>query len=225
MFKKVLGSVMVVMALALVGCAQDTPAGDVTPTDVVPTRAPFTGTCEYLPSGTSEKEVEPPSETGISDQGERIVSMNMSAGEVRLVLDRKNAPCAVHAIESLVEQGYYNDTNCHRLVPGFVLQCGDPTGTGRGGPGYRFADELTGAEDYTYGTLAMANAGPNTNGSQFFIIISNGVNLDPNYTILGHVDPNSMAVIDSIAAQGVDPNDPNGIRPAEGGYIASMSII
>jgi peptidyl-prolyl cis-trans isomerase B (cyclophilin B) len=154
--------------------------------------------------------------------------MHMDAGDVVMTLDRDNAPCAVHSLESLVTQGYFDDTICHRLAPDFVLQCGDPTATGRGGPGYRFADELTGQENYRYATVAMANAGPDTNGSQFFIVIASDAHLPPSYTVLGTVDANSMKVVDAIAAQGIDPNDPNasvqGGLPSEGGHIASMTV-
>jgi peptidyl-prolyl cis-trans isomerase B (cyclophilin B) len=150
----------------------------------------------------------------------------MDAGDVTLVMDRTNAPCAINSFESLVEQGYFDDTSCHRLAPGFVLQCGDPTATSRGGPGYSYADELTGKETYLYGTLAMANAGPNTNGSQFFIVIADDAGLPPSYTVLGSVDTDGMQVVEAIAAQGgVDPSNPQGSAPKEGGHIKSVDEV
>ncbi len=100
--------------------------------------------------------------------------------------------------------GFYDDTQCHRLVDMggiFVLQCGDPTGTGTGGPGYRFADETRPEDTYPAGTVAMANAGPNTNGSQFFLVYEDSV-LPPNYTVLGRMDAESTGVVARIAAEG-----------------------
>jgi peptidyl-prolyl cis-trans isomerase B (cyclophilin B) len=152
--------------------------------------------------------------------------MHMDAGDVTLTMDRSKAPCTVNSFESLADQGYFDDTSCHRLAPDFVLQCGDPTATGRGGPGYRYADELTGTETYPYGTLAMANAGPNTNGSQFFIIIADGVRLAPSYTVFGSVDAAGMQVIEAIAAQGgVDPSNAQGSAPKEGGHIKAVAEV
>jgi peptidyl-prolyl cis-trans isomerase B (cyclophilin B) len=165
-----------------------------------------------------------PSGADIATSGTVDVTMHMDAGDVAMTLDRVGAPCAVNSFESLAKQGYFDDTSCHRLVPGFVLQCGDPTGTGSGGPGYSFADELSGKETYPYGTVAMANAGPDTNGSQFFIVIGDDAQgLPASYDVLGTVDAASMAVIESIAAQGVDSADAQGIRPAEGGHISSVT--
>jgi len=148
----------------------------------------------------------------------------MDAGDVTMTLDRAGAPCAVNSLVSLASQQYFDNTSCHRLVPDFVLQCGDPTGTGRGGPGYTFKDELSGSETYPYATVAMANAGPNTNGSQFFIVIGHTVQLPPKYDVLGAADAASMTVVESIAAQGVDPTDPAGIRPAEGAHIITATV-
>jgi peptidyl-prolyl cis-trans isomerase B (cyclophilin B) len=128
-----------------------------------------------------------------------------SHGPMTLQLDRAAAPCAVESFVSLAQQRYFNNTPCHRLTSGTlnVLQCGDPTGTGRGGPGYEFRDELTGTEQYTRGVIAMANAGPNTNGSQFFIVYKNST-LGPNYTIFGKVT-SGLPVIDKVAAKGSTP--------------------
>jgi peptidyl-prolyl cis-trans isomerase B (cyclophilin B) len=122
------------------------------------------------------------------------------------------APCTTFSFRFLAEHQYYSLTHCHRLVTQriFVLQCGDPTGTGSGGPGYSFNDEnLTGAT-YPAGTVAMANAGPNTNGSQFFITTEDTV-LRPNYTPFGTVT-GGMDVLRRIAAAGED--DQNG--PGDG---------
>src|SRR5699024_8063385 len=117
------------------------------------------GTCSY-PTGSqpAAKDVEVPPQTP------------QATGEVEADTRGDGAPCTVNSFLSLAGQEYFDDTDCHRLTTEgiFVLQCGDPTGTGSGGPGYSFADELDGSETYPAGTLAMANAGPDTNGSQFF---------------------------------------------------------
>ncbi len=108
-------------------------------------------------------------------------------GDIVVQLLPKEAPLAVNNFVFLASQGFYNGVKFHRVVKGFVIQSGDPTGTGRGGPGYRFADEPV-TRDYIAGTLAMANAGPNTNGSQFFITLADlSGRLGKNYTIFGLV--------------------------------------
>ena len=99
--------------------------------------------------------------------------ISTNRGDIKVTLNGDTTPCTVNSFLSLAKQGYFDDTKCHRLhvtQDYFVLQCGDPTGTGRVVPGYQFDDELSGQETYTAGTLAMANGGPNTNGSQFFIV-------------------------------------------------------
>lgn len=170
-----------------------------------------TVSCSYIAGGERSKPVDPPPMTNVSAKGKLSITLDMTAGPVALTLDREKAPCTVNSFEALAKQGYFDDTSCHRLVDQgiFVLQCGDPSGTGRGGPGYRFADELTGHEKYTKGVLAMANSGPDTNGSQFFIVWADSP-LDPNYTIFGTVDESSMDVITTIASRGVSQqNSPN----------------
>jgi len=216
-----LAAVFAMMAGVLAGCSGPASAPVSSPSAVstVPTVS-----CVYTAHGTPSKPVQPPSGQNVPSTGTLTVTMHMDAGDVVMSFDRSGAPCAVHSFESLAAQKFFDDTSCHRLVPGFVLQCGDPTGTSTGGPGYEFADELSGHETYTYGTVAMANAGPNTNGSQFFIVLGQNVGLPPSYTVLGTVDTASMAVIESIAAAGVDPSDPAGIKPAEGGHIQSVTV-
>ena len=177
----------------------------------------------YPASGSAAKPNKPPAKN-VPISGVLTFTMNMTAGVVVLQLDRAGAPCAVASFESLVSQQYYDNTDCHRLAPGFVLQCGDPTATGQGGPGYRYADELKGTEKYTRGTVAMANSGSNTNGSQFFIALDD-ITLPPKYVVLGKVTEESMTVVDAIAAKGVtDPNDPNSITPAWGNHIDTITL-
>jgi cyclophilin family peptidyl-prolyl cis-trans isomerase len=122
-----------------------------------------------------------------------------SLGEVEIDLRADLAPLTVNNFVFLALNGFYNGVRFHRVIRGFMVQTGDPTGTGRGGPGYRFADEPV-TTRYQVGTVAMANAGPNTNGSQFFIVQGpSGTSLPPSYTIFGEVT-RGQDVVDAIAS-------------------------
>jgi cyclophilin family peptidyl-prolyl cis-trans isomerase len=117
-----------------------------------------------------------------------VATMVTSHGTMVIALDPLAAPKTVNSFVFLARYHYYDGVVFHRIIPGFVLQGGDPTGSGSGGPGYRFADELPPAGRYKVGSLAMANAGPNTNGSQFFVISGpDGVGLPPLYAHFGEV--------------------------------------
>ena len=108
-----------------------------------------------------------------------------------------------------------SDLTCHRAIKGFVVQCGDPTGTGTGGPGYEFADELDKIEAYQIGSVAMANAGPDTNGSQFFIITgADGAALPPNYTLFGQVIGDDMGVVATLDGLS-NPQDGPPLQPID----------
>ena len=144
-------------------------------------------------------------------------TLDTSCGAINLDLHAERSPLAVNNFVFLAQQGYYDNCPVHRVVPGFVVQAGDPTGTGRGGPGYRFADELSGRGQYREGTLAMANAGPNTNGSQFFICLAS-VNLPHAYTIFGQVTA-GMDVVHAFAALPL-----RGERPKGDAAIRSVAI-
>lgn len=126
------------------------------------------------------------------------VTIATSKGDIVMALDAKLAPTTVNHFVTNARNGFYDGLAFHRVVPGFVIQGGDPEGTGRGGPGYKFADEpVQGA--YTLGAVAMANAGPNTNGSQFFICIEDcQEKLQPLYNLFGHVT-SGIEVAQSIA--------------------------
>jgi len=135
-------------------------------------------------------------------------------GTIQLELDSKAAPCTVNSFVSLANQGFFDNTPCHRLLnesqPPLsyaILQCGDPTGTGQGGPGYKFADENLATARYEKGVVAMANAGPNTNGSQFFMMFKDS-SFDPNYTPFGRILA-GVDVLEAIAKGGTDPNPQN----------------
>ena len=115
-------------------------------------------------------------------------------------LNPKDAPVTVNSFVFLAREGFFDGLTVHRVLKGFVLQTGDPTGTGSGGPGYRFHDEPVVGE-YEKGTLAMANSGPNTNGSQFFVVLDSlRDRLPKDYTIFGRVDEGGFGVLDSIAS-------------------------
>lgn len=132
-------------------------------------------------------------------------TLKMTEGDVAITMDRAKAPCTVNSFESLAEQGYFDDTACHRLVDSgiFVLQCGDPSASGNGGPGYSFDDETDPADTYGPGAVAMANSGANTNGSQFFLVYEDSP-LSPDYTVFGAMDEASTGVVARMAAEGQD---------------------
>ncbi len=126
-------------------------------------------------------------------------------GTIEIELLEERSPQTVNNFVSLARDGFYDGVIFHRVISGFMIQGGDPTGTGRGGPGYKFRDELEGTADYSRGTVAMANAGPNTNGSQFFICHGDAP-LPHSYTIFGKVT-SGMDAVDAIAALDTDRAD------------------
>lgn len=129
---------------------------------------------------------------------------------MQISLDPLAAPKTVNNFVFLARYHYFDGIVFHRIIPGFVLQGGDPTGTGTGGPGYRFEDELPPAGRYELGSLAMANAGPNTNGSQFFVISGpSGVQLPPQYSLFGKVVKglDVVAAIDAVGTRSGKPTE------------------
>ncbi|GAA2543387.1 hypothetical protein GCM10009860_25290 [Microbacterium mitrae] len=221
------------LALTLLGCASTpsnsgstsggTDASDSATTST--TEPAASGTCDYFADGSASAKdgtQVPPAEPAVT--GEVTATMKTSVGDLVLTLDADAAPCAVNSFVSLAEQGYYDDTSCHRLTTQgiYILQCGDPTATGMGGPGYSFADELTGTEKYEAGTLAMANAGPNTNGSQFFFVYESAPGaLAPSYTSFGSFDEASLATLRDVAATGVAAD---GVTPVTAVDIETITI-
>lgn len=190
--------------LLLVGCSASPQPSFVSTSSA--SAAPGTTTCDYQVTGTPAKPVQPPPTTA-STIGTATLTLTMSGGTVTITGERAATPCTWNSMESLAGQGWFNDTGCHRLADSgmYMIQCGDPTGTGSGTPGYQFADELTGSETYSAGTVAMANAGAgtNSNGSQFFLVYEDSP-LPANYTVWGHVDAASLKVIKTMAADGHD---------------------
>jgi peptidyl-prolyl cis-trans isomerase B (cyclophilin B) len=134
-----------------------------------------------------------------------VAVMHTTQGVIVVRMLTAQAPCTTYSFRFLAQRGYFNGTHCHRLTVKviFVLQCGDPTGTGSGAPGYRFNDENLAGADYAAGTVAMANAGPNTNGSQFFFCWNNSGKIPPDFTPFGKVI-GGMSVLRKIAAAGDD---------------------
>ncbi|HET9255564.1 MAG TPA: peptidylprolyl isomerase, partial [Pseudonocardiaceae bacterium] len=176
---------------------------------VRPKPLPASVDCQYQPTPQ-----EPPARpvklplAGPTDaKGTVAATMRTSAGPISLTLDRALAPCTVNSFLSLAKQGFYANTSCHRLVtlPSLhVLQCGDPTGSGTGGPGYTIPDEVFPELTYGRGYVAMANTGqPNSGGSQFFLVYGQS-QLPPQYTVFGTISADGVKVIDEIAKAGDD---------------------
>jgi cyclophilin family peptidyl-prolyl cis-trans isomerase len=131
-------------------------------------------------------------------------------GEITIDFNAAEAPVTVNNFVFLARNQYFDATTCHRIIPGFVVQCGDPTATGGGDPGYKFADELPEAGEYQIGSIAMANSGPDTNGSQFFIITGDqGAALPPQYTLFGEVATGFDETVLQMEAAGTDSGSPS----------------
>ena len=186
-------------------------------------------TCEYPSDGQAARPVTAPATTGVESSGTATATLMLNDQPVALTLDRAKAPCTVNSFLSLAKQGFYDGVACHRLSDSgglFMLQCGDPSGTGSGGPGYRFADELTGTETYPAGTVAMANTGqPVSNGSQFFLVYAD-TQLPAAYTVFATMDAAGIAAIEAIAAGGHDSSygAVGGGRPNSPAVITSVNL-
>jgi cyclophilin family peptidyl-prolyl cis-trans isomerase len=210
----------------LAGCGQNAspaaqaPAPTVKPASTPPSSAQITGALSPLPkpsaspaaaaspaaqgvsvsSGTTQFSAPPP--MTIDQSKKYTATIDTSMGTMTADLFATEAPVTVNNFVFLAQQGFYNGVTFHRVINNFMIQTGDPTGTGTGGPGYRFNDEPV-KRQYVRGTLAMANAGPNTNGSQFFIV-QKDYPLPPNYTIFG-VLTSGLDVLDKIATSPTGP--------------------
>lgn len=219
---------------------------------------PETVSCQYnADEAQGDAKADLPNTENISTTGIVNVELDTSAGPIGMELDRSVSPCTVNAIEHLASAGYFNDTVCHRLTDGDglkVLQCGDPTGVGSGGPGFQFANEFPTDEalkalsdtpapegvspeeaeqmkqmelqqnlqKYARGTIAMANAGLDTNGSQFFLNYGDSV-LPPLYTYFGQISEEGLNTLDKIAEKGVEGGGQDG-APAEEVHIKSATV-
>jgi peptidyl-prolyl cis-trans isomerase B (cyclophilin B) len=230
------GAVGALLVLALAGCvsksnpaASDEPAGssaDAAPADEC---------------GFEKVDADQANFIGLPPEDEPVdatsLTFTTSSGDIPVQLDADASPCTVRSMVFLAEEGFYDGVSCHRITAVEVLkvlQCGDPNGDGTGGPGYAIPDELDSAEalppaedstgepivTYTRGIVAMANAGPDTGGSQFFLVYGDST-LPPSYTVFGTVDAAGLAVLDKIAAGGIVPG-PNG--PEDGSPVTSVTI-
>ena len=247
-------AVVVTLVVNHKGSEQSSTAAGGAPSDTAapPTAPPATGglpafkaganlgaNCQYPASPEpASKKVEPPKAGKVPTEPATVsASMATNQGNIGLQLDNAKAPCTVNSFASLAQKGFFNDTPCHRLTTSpslAVLQCGDPTGQGTGGPGYQFANEyptdqypagdpgLQQPVTYPRGTLAMANAGPDTNGSQFFLVYKDS-QLPPNYTVFGTIDKTGLATLDKIAAAGVAGGGADG-KPATDVKIKSVLL-
>lgn len=245
---RVTGAIVVlVAAFVLIAVLTNDGSNDASPTDSIPTDS--IATDSLAPSETTAPASTVPAEfeygtgecaptDGSADQTQTfddsfqlcidptktytaVVTTNF--GEYTIELDAAKAPGTVNNFVNLARFKYFDGTVCHRAIPGFMVQCGDPTATGSGGPGYSFLDELPEAGEYEIGSIAMANAGPNTNGSQFFVITGDqGVSLPPSYTLFGKVIDGldtTVAALDEVG----NPAD-NGVPPLEEIQIISIVI-
>jgi len=163
------------------------------------------GECTYTASqesGALKDKSKPPAKPAFNDVVKATIKT--SQGDIGLELDGKKAPCAVNSFAFLAKKKFWDGSHCHRLSTSEglrMLQCGDPTGSGSGGPGYQFANENTEGAKYTKGTLAMANAGPGTNGSQFFLVYGDS-QLSPDYTVFGKIT-SGIDMLEGVAKAGV----------------------
>jgi len=219
------GGIALVVVIAAIGGAfssDDTPAAD----DAAVTTTTEATTTDCPPAdGSAEKQQTfdgPPADC-LTPGATYTAEIVTNKGTVVVELDAEKAPLTVNNFVTLARYHYFDDTECHRIIPGFMAQCGDPTASGSGGPGYRFADELPEAGEYQIGSVAMANSGPDTNGSQFFIITGQqGVNLPPNYTLFGQVIEGLDDTLPALDAAG-NPES-NGVPPLEQVTIESVTI-
>ncbi|MGN6336155.1 peptidylprolyl isomerase [Mycobacterium sp.] len=187
--------------------------------------------CQYPASPEpAAKQVKPPRTGKVpTDPAQVSASMVTNQGHIGLMLANNESPCTVNSFASLIGQKYFDNSKCHRLTTSQglgVLQCGDPKGDGTGGPGYQFANEYPTdqfppndpkAQEpvlYPRGTLAMANAGPGTNGSQFFLVYKDS-QLPPQYTVFGTIQPDGLATLDKIAKAGVAGGGEDGAPATE----------
>ncbi len=151
------------------------------------------------------------------------VTVETNKGTYAARLDQAIAPGTVNNFVNLARFHYFDDTVCHRAIPGFMVQCGDPTATGTGGPGYSIGDELPADGAYRVGSLAMANSGPDTNGSQFFVVTGDqGVSLPPSYSLFGEVTEGLDTTVKALDAAG-NPES-NGVPPLEEIKIVKVTV-
>jgi peptidyl-prolyl cis-trans isomerase B (cyclophilin B) len=239
--RNLLATVTVIAVLVVVGAAvlvtnviggddADDPAASASTSATAPAEATtVAGPCTYTTEAGGDPSATPVAapEGDIATTGTLGLTMTTNVGAIGLTLDRATATCAAASFETLTQQGFFDGTPCHRETDSEglkVLQCGDPTGSGSGGPGYSFPTQVTGSETYPRGTVAMANSGQGTDGSQFFLVYGDS-QLPPDYTVVGTIDEPGLAVLDTIAANGNDgANGPGDGAPTQPVTIESMTV-
>jgi peptidyl-prolyl cis-trans isomerase B (cyclophilin B) len=202
-----------------------TPSASPSPSAAAPLAEPA-HTCAYSVSGPASRKVGlPPKHPDFRAHYQAIIRTNR--GNIVINLLNSKATCAVNSFVSLASQKFYNQTSCHRLTTSgiFVLQCGDPTGTGSGGPGYQFGYENLSGAKYVAGTVAMAHSSqPNSNGSQFFLVYKDSTSLPSNYTPFGTI-VSGLKIIQNVAKAGSDNTNGAGDgHPKEKVVIKSVTI-
>ena len=204
-----------------------TPSASPSPSAAVPVAEPA-HTCAYNVSGTASRKVAlPPKHPDFRAHYQAIIRTNR--GNIVIHLLNSKATCAVNSFVSLAAQKFYNQTSCHRLTTSgiFVLQCGDPAGTGNGGPGYQFGYENLSGAKYVAGTVAMAHSSqPNSNGSQFFLVYKDSTSLPSNYTPFGTI-VSGLKIVQNVAKAGSDnafAAEGGGGHPKEKVVIKSVTI-
>ncbi len=200
--------------------AGSTPASTPTPTQAEPARH-----CTYTASPPAARKVgQPPARP--DDKARYRATIRTNRGDIVINLRNNAATCTVNSFVYLAAKKYFDGTHCHRLTSSgiFVLQCGDPTGTGSGGPGYKFGDENLAGAKYPAGTVAMANSGPNTNDSQFFLVYKDTTALPAKYTPFGTI-VSGLKIIQNVAKAGSDnANGPGDGHPKRKVVIESVAI-
>lgn len=177
------------------------------------------------PDTAVDMKFDAPGDAGLTDV--TMVTLNTSCGPIEIAMDPDVAPATVNSFVFLAEQGFFDGTVSHRIIPGYMMQAGDPTATGFGGPGYAIPDELPSDSKYTRGIVAMANAGPDTTGSQFFILFGDADWLPAQYSILGEV-VSGFDALDAIEqlprGRGANSADSEPSTPLESLFIESITI-
>jgi len=200
------------------------PASAATPSSS-PAQAEPAKHCTYPAAPPASRKVgRPPARP--DDKARYKATIHTNRGAIVIKLGNSVATCTVNSFVYLAARKYFDGTHCHRLTTSgiFVLQCGDPTGTGGGGPGYKFGDENLAGATYPAGTVAMANSGPNTNGSQFFLVYKDSAALQPKYTPFGTI-VSGLNIIQNVAKAGSDnANGPGDGHPKKKVVIESVTI-
>jgi peptidyl-prolyl cis-trans isomerase B (cyclophilin B) len=200
------------------------------PTSTAAPASTKVGPCTYTSDGRDpSRPVALPAAAGSVDRSPATMAINTGKGTITAALDAQKAPCTVHALLTMAQAKYFDNTPCHRETAAniFVLQCGDPTATSQGGPGFTYANENTDGATYTRGVIAMANGGADTNGSQFFLIYkdpnSEGVRaLGNKYTIVGRIT-GGLDVLDALTSPGIEGGSPDG-APVSKAQITTLTV-